>query len=200
MDKKHIFIGVGLLYVVLVVGSIILESCGGSKDSKESGDSVSLLENSDYESACYNGDFDEAHKILNKQRLELKNAIKDAQKFEKENELVKQVGEKRRWFKKNEAIYDTSNRDIYEGMIEECKGLAEEYLTGIIYVYDEEIRTVEVNFDEAQKANKIKLLKEQRITELKFFKNLYLENTWGRNCFEEIIEKVNGLIDEYNLE
>lgn len=184
-------------YFLCGIALIMLAACGSSSSKNEEEKESDNLVYSDYESACYNEDFDAAHKILNKQRLELNKAIKDAQKFEKENELVKKVGEKKRWFKKNKAIYDTSNRDKYEGMIEECIGMAEEYLNGIIYVYDEEIRTVEVNFDEAQKAKKIELLKGQRITELKFFQNLYLKNTFGSNCFEEIIDKVNGLIDEY---
>lgn len=150
-----------------------------------------------YEEACDDGDFQAAHNILINMKKELRNAIKEAQAFEKDNELVKEVGEEFRLFKKNKTIYDTSNRDKYEGMVEECLGLAEQYLYGIIYVYDEEIRMVDVNYDEEKKTKKIEILKGQRITELKFLTNLYLRDTWNQNCFLKIIEKVNELLEDY---
>ncbi|MBR1484270.1 MAG: hypothetical protein IJ612_01085 [Prevotella sp.] len=151
---------------------------------------------SGYEEACDDGNFEAAHTILNKMKIELRNSISDAQRFYKDNELVKKTGEKVRLFKKNKNIYDTSNREKYEGMIEECLSQAEEYLGAVVYVYDEEMRYVEAEFDKANRAERLEILKQQRETELKYFQHLYLKDTWSRNAFEKIIEKAKEIREE----
>ena len=173
-----------------------LISCGsGSNSSSSTSNSSEEKKYDTYEEACDDGDFQSAHAILLDMKKKLRKAIKEAQEFEMNNELVKEVGEKRHLFKENETIYDDSNRKKYEGMIEKCKRVAEDYLNGVIFVYDEEIRTVEnLDLDPEEKSSKIDVLKGQKETDLKFFQNLYLKDTWNSNSFEKIIEKVNGLL------
>ena len=149
--------------------------------------------NYSYELACQSNAYDVAHKLLLDLKARAESAKKDAITFKQDNELIEKKVEKH-LFKKDETDYDDTNKQKYESLVEEFEAKAKEYLVGLNYVYNAELRYVLVSEQDGFKT-RAKLLIHEMETEMKWFNGTEMESE-----AKEMVENSKGLMEELILE
>jgi hypothetical protein len=137
-----------------------------------------------YELAIENGDFQAAHKILQK----LEKDVIEEKEFEKYHQVKKE--KKTHWFKDDEYVLDSASVEDHNQYMDGLQSKGRAYLAGLIYVYNAEIAYVkEANEDESSK--RIEHLLSELRSKLLLFKSLDMEDE-AQEEYNKLANKTNG--------
>lgn len=150
--------------------------------------------NYSYELACQSNDYEVAHKLLLDLKERAESSKKDAITFKQENKLIEERVVERHLFKKDDTEKDDTNQKKYESLVEEFETKAQEYLVGLNYVYNAELRYVLVSGQEGFKT-RAKLLIHEMETDMKWFNGTEME-TEAKEMVENSKELMEELISE----
>lgn len=187
-EEKKQLRWMGIISALALVAMVVFTCSHENKMEEENKKNY----NWSYELAIENGDFQAAHKILQK----LEKDVIEEKEFEKYHQVKKE--KKTHWFKDDEYVVDSTSVEDHNQYMDGIQSKGRAYLAGLFYVYNAEIAYVkETNEDDSSK--RIEHLLSELRSKLLLFKSLDMEDE-AQEEYNKLANKANGKIIDQVME
>ena len=187
-EEKKQLRWMGIISALALVAMVVFTCSHENKMEEENKKNY----NWSYELAIENGDFQAAHKILQK----LEKDVIEEKEFEKYHQVKKE--KKTHWFKDDEYVVDSTSVEDHNQYMDGIQSKGRAYLAGLFYVYNAEIAYVkEANEDDSSK--RIEHLLSELRSKLLLFKSLDMEDE-AQEEYNKLANKANGKIIDQVME